>query len=53
VLTYHDVPEIDLQRIAHFFQHYKDLEPDKWVEVQGWGGPEEAHRLILEGIARA
>jgi inorganic pyrophosphatase len=53
VQTYRDVAEIDLQRIAHFFEHYKDLEPDKWVELKGWGEPEEAHGLILEAMARA
>ena len=53
VHSYRDIPEIDLQRIAHFFEHYKDLEPDKWVELKGWGEPEEAHRLILEAMARA
>ena len=47
VRTYQDMPEIDLARIAHFFEHYKDLEPDKWVKVMGWEGPEEAHQLIL------
>ena len=52
VQTYRDCAEIDLQRIAHFFEHYKDLEPDKWVELKGWGEPEEAHRLILEAMAR-
>lgn len=52
VQTYHDVAEIDLLRIAHFFEHYKDLEPDKWVELKGWGEPEEAHRLILEAMRR-
>jgi inorganic pyrophosphatase len=41
-----------VQRIAHFFEHYKDLEPDKWVELKGWGDPEEAHRLILEAMSR-
>jgi inorganic pyrophosphatase len=53
VRTYKDVPELDLARIAHFFEHYKDLEPNKWVKVQGWEGPERAHQLILEGIERA
>jgi inorganic pyrophosphatase len=53
VRTYRDIPEIDLARIAHFFEHYKDLEPDKWVKVLGWEGPERAHRLILDGIERA
>ena len=40
VRTYQDMPEIDLARIAHFFEHYKDLEPNKWVKVLGWEGPE-------------
>ena len=53
VHTYKDLPEIDLARIAHFFEHYKDLEPNKWVKVLGWEGVEEAHRLILEGIEQA
>ena len=53
VRTYQDLPEIDLARIAHFFEHYKDLEPNKWVKVLGWGGPERAQELILEGIDRA
>lgn len=45
-----DVPEIDLMRIAHFFEHYKDLEPNKWVKVQGWGDADEAKELIVRGI---
>jgi inorganic pyrophosphatase len=53
VETWRDLPEIDLKRIQHFFEHYKDLEPEKWVRVGNWLGPEEAHRLIREGIARA
>jgi inorganic pyrophosphatase len=53
IRTYKDLPDIDLARIAHFFEHYKDLEPDKWVKVIGWEGPEKAHQLILEGIERA
>ena len=53
VRNYTDIPEIDLARIAHFFEHYKDLEPNKWVKVPGWGDVEEAHQFILEGIARA
>ena len=47
-----DLPESVLAQIAHFFQHYKDLEPGKWVKVQGWVGPEEAKKEILEGVAR-
>ena len=53
VVTWHDLPEIDLKRIQHFFEHYKDLEPEKWVRVGNWRDPEEAHRLIEEAIARA
>lgn len=52
VLSYRDVPEIDLQRIAHFFSHYKDLEPNKWVKVIGWGDADEAKQLITTGIER-
>ena len=43
---------IDLARITHFFEHYKDLEPNKWVKVLGWEDADVAQRLILEGIAR-
>ncbi|MDF1585128.1 inorganic diphosphatase [Geminicoccaceae bacterium 1502E] len=53
VASYRDVPEIDLARIAHFFEHYKDLEPNKWVKVLGWADIDEAKRLIVEGIERA
>src|SRR5437588_1172715 len=53
VRTYSDLPEITLQQIQHFFEHYKDLEKSKWVKVLRWAGAEEAHQLILDGIARA
>ena len=53
VTNYTDMPEITLQQIRHFFEHYKDLEHGKWVKVLRWGGPEEAHRLIADGIERA
>ena len=53
VQTHSDLPEITLQQIQHFFEHYKDLEPGKWVKVLGWRGAADAHRLIEEGIARA
>jgi inorganic pyrophosphatase len=52
VKTYLDLPDITLRQIEHFFEHYKDLEPGKWVKVSGWGGPEEASRLIVEAIDR-
>jgi inorganic pyrophosphatase len=53
VITYQDLPPITLQQIEHFFEHYKDLEPGKWVKVLGWGGAEEACKLIVESIERA
>jgi inorganic pyrophosphatase len=52
VLTHTDLPEITLQQIVHFFEHYKDLEPGKWVKVGGVEGPDKAKQLILEAIAR-
>ena len=53
VQSWQDLPEIDLKRIQHFFEHYKDLEPEKWVRVGNWREADEAHRLIREAIARA
>jgi inorganic pyrophosphatase len=50
--TYTDLPEITLQQIQHFFEHYKDLEPGKWVKVHHWGDANEAKRLITESISR-
>ena len=47
-----DVPDARRQQIQHFFEHYKDLEPGKWVKILRWGGPEDAQKLILEGIER-
>ena len=47
-----DLPEVTTQQIAHFFEHYKDLEPGKWVRVSTWVGAEEAKKEILEGVAR-
>jgi inorganic pyrophosphatase len=53
VHNYTDLPTITLDQIQHFFEHYKDLEPGKWVKVQGWGDAAEAKALIVEAIARA
>jgi inorganic pyrophosphatase len=41
-----------LQRIGHFFEHYKDLEDGKWVKLDGWGGRDEARRVLVESIER-
>lgn len=51
--SYADLPDILIERISHFFQHYKDLEPDKWVKVVGWRDRDEAEALILKGIEAA
>lgn len=53
IRTTADMPEISLQQIEHFFKHYKDLEPNKWVKIQHWGDAAEAKKLILESMARA
>ena len=53
VLNYSDLPEITWQQIEHFFLHYKDLEPGKWVKLSGWGDAAEAKRLIQAAVARA
>lgn len=47
-----DLPEIKLQQIAHFFEHYKDLEKGKWVKIDGWESPEVAKKEILDSIER-
>ena len=52
VTSYRDLPAILTEQIAHFFQHYKDLEKGKWVTVARWGGPDEAAELIRAAIAR-
>ena len=47
-----DLPEITTRQIAHFFEHYKDLEPGKWVRVGNWVEAEDARAEIVESIAR-
>ena len=41
-----------LERIGHFFEHYKDLEKGKWVKIEGWGGAAEAKAILNDAIAR-
>jgi inorganic pyrophosphatase len=53
VQNYTDIPSITIQQIEHFFAHYKDLEPGKWVKISRWGDAEEARRMLMEGIERA
>lgn len=47
-----DLNPMILNQIKHFFEHYKDLEPGKWVKVKGWEGPEAAKEELLKGIER-
>ena len=53
IRDYRDLPPIICEQIAHFFQHYKDLEKGKWVKVAEWIDPADAQKLVLEGIERA
>jgi len=53
VMEGEDLPDIVRRQIEHFFTHYKDLEPQKWVRVGIWGDRDEAHRVIRESLARA
>ncbi|MDX1500308.1 MAG: inorganic diphosphatase [Woeseiaceae bacterium] len=53
VHNYSDLPEITLAQIEHFFEHYKDLEPGKWVRIGDWHDAGVAHEMILRAIERA
>ncbi|MFY0613475.1 MAG: inorganic diphosphatase [Hyphomicrobiaceae bacterium] len=53
VTNYSDLPEITINQIQHFFEHYKDLEPDKWVKIHHWGDVDEAKVMIRQAIERA
>ena len=53
VRNYDNLPEITRQQIQHFFEHYKNLEPGKWVKIGGWLDASHARRLIVEAIERA
>lgn len=46
-----DINSLRLNQIQHFFEHYKDLEPGKWVKVQGWEGVAAAKHEIKQGMA--
>lgn len=51
--NFSDLPDITLQQIQHFFEHYKDLEPGKWVRIGSWHGAVEARKMITAAIERA
>jgi inorganic pyrophosphatase len=50
VASYEELPEVYLERIRHFFEHYKDLEKGKWVKIKGWGSAEDAAALVESGV---
>jgi inorganic pyrophosphatase len=52
IKTYLDLPQFLLDQVSHFFEHYKDLEPGKWVKIESWVGPDDAKKEILDGIQR-
>ncbi|MEO0731122.1 MAG: inorganic diphosphatase [Pseudomonadota bacterium] len=52
VTTVGDLPEITLSQIKHFFEHYKDLEPGKWVRIDRFADVDEAKQLVVDCIAR-
>jgi inorganic pyrophosphatase len=53
VNSYKDLPSILCEQVAHFFQHYKDLEKGKWVTIVHWLDREDAEKMIMEGVERA
>lgn len=52
IARYSDLAPNILHQIVHFFEHYKDLEPGKWVKIGEWLGPEEARGIIGKAMAR-
>lgn len=52
VNTVQDLPPLLLKQIAHFFEHYKDLEEGKWVKLNGWLGPIDAKKEIELSVQR-
>jgi inorganic pyrophosphatase len=52
VQSFRDLPPLTIDQIQHFFQHYKDLEPGKWVKVIGWVEADEAKAEIMDGVKR-
>lgn len=52
ITEYTQVSEPLLKQIEHFFEHYKDLEPNKWVKIQGWADAEAARKEITDSVTR-
>lgn len=47
-----DLPQLLLDQVSHFFQHYKDLEKGKWVRIDGWEGSDAARQELVDAVAR-
>jgi inorganic pyrophosphatase len=52
VQSHLDLPDVLLKSISHFFEHYKDLEPGKWVKIKDWLGKEAVDKEIQDSIKR-
>ena len=50
IKNYTDLPELLLQQIEHFFEHYKQLEKGKWVKIDDWADAEAACKAIQESV---
>lgn len=50
IQDFRDLQESQLEQIAHFFEHYKDLDEGKWVRIAGWGSVDEAKQEILDSM---
>jgi len=47
-----EMPELLLNQIRHFFESYKDLEPGKWVKIDGWDNAAAAKAEIVASVKR-
>jgi inorganic pyrophosphatase len=47
-----DIPEFRRKEIEHFFEHYKDLEPGKWVKTEGWGSAADAEEMVVAALEK-
>jgi inorganic pyrophosphatase len=53
IVSYSNLPTITIQQIEHFFSHYKDLEPNKWVKLSSVEEADVARDMIVAAIDRA
>ena len=53
ITNFRELPQIMRDQIAHFFNHYKDLERGKWTKIGEWVDADAAQKLIMDAIDRA